>query len=64
MVTEELELAEFFQSDGVSEVNVGRGGIHAKLDAERSPELELFQQFLFGKNIGGAGSELGELLFG
>ena len=64
MVAEELELAEFFEGHGVAEVDVRRGGIDAELDPQRAAEAEFFQQFLFGKHLGGASGELGELVFG
>ena len=47
-MAEELKLAEFFQRDGMAEVDVRRGGIDAELDAQRAAETEFFQQFLFG----------------
>ncbi len=64
LVTEELELAELFQGDGVAEVDVGRRGIDAELDAQRAAEAEFFEQLLFGKDLGGSGDKMGELLFG
>ncbi len=37
LVAEVLELAHFAEDDGVAEVEVGGGGVHAELDAELSP---------------------------
>ena len=63
-MAEQLELAELLQRHGVSEVDVRRGGIDAEFHAQRTPEPEFFEQFLFGQDLGGSGGEMGELLFG
>jgi len=36
-----------FNGNGVSEVDIGSGGVYSKLDAERAPKLELFLEFFF-----------------
>ena len=63
LMAEQLELAELFQSHRVAEVNVRRGGIDAQLDPQRAAEAKFFQKLFFRENFGGAGCQLGELLF-
>ncbi len=62
-MAKELELAEFFQSDGVAEMDVWRGGIDSKFDAQRAAEFEFFQEFFFREDFGGSSGEVRELLF-
>jgi hypothetical protein len=64
LVAEELKLAELLKRDRVAEVDVWRGGIDSEFDAERAAKAEFFQEFFFGKDLGGAGGELGKLVFG
>ena len=63
-MAESLKLAELFKHDGMSEVDICGGGIETELDAEWATEPEFFEEFLFGKDLGGAGSEQCELVFG
>lgn len=62
LVAELLELAEFFEDDGVTEVDVWGGGIDAEFDAEWAVEGKFFAEFFFGENGGGAGEEDAELV--
>lgn len=64
LVAEVLELAELAEDDGVAEVDVGCGGVHAELDAEgfavAGGFFELMLQFGVGVGMLAAGEELGE----
>ncbi len=61
LVAQILELAHFSEDDGVTEVKVGSGGIHAEFDAELTAGaggvFEAFLQFLGGIDVVGAGEE-------
>ncbi len=46
-----LQLAHLVEQHGVSQVQVGRGGIEARLDAQRATQLELFDQFGFEQQL-------------
>ena len=46
-----LELAHLAQRHRVAEMQIGAGGIHAKLDVERLAPLELLQKLLLGNDV-------------
>ena len=60
-VAEILELAELLEDDREAEVDVGRGGVDAQLDAERPAELQLPLEPPVGQAIDGVPSEPGGL---
>ena len=43
-MAELLKVAQLADEHGVAEVQVGRGGVEAGLDAQRTPELEPLEQ--------------------
>jgi len=47
-----LELADFGQHEGVTEMQVGSGGVEAKFDAERPTRGEFLGELLSGVNVG------------
>ena len=53
-MAEVLELAHLAQGHGVAEVQVGAGGVNAKLDVERHATLELLAKLGLGHDLGGA----------
>ena len=63
-MSELLELAEFFETDGETEVDVGRGGINAEFDVEGASEAQFCQKFVFGEDFCGASAKGFELGFG
>ena len=66
-VAEVLKMFEFAKDDGVAEMDVGRGGVHTEIDAQRRASLQrLFElrfQLRLGNDFGGAFFEVGELFF-
>ena len=60
-----LEMLQLAQDNGVAQVNIGRGGIDAEIDAQRLAGLrgllELGAQILFANDFRGAFAEIGEL---
>ena len=63
-MAEILELPELGETDGVAEVDVGRGGIDAELHAQRPPFLQLLDQLLARDDLGRAAREALELFGG
>ena len=61
-----LKMLEFAQHNGVAEMQIGRGGINAELDAQwfarGAGTFELRPEFLFANDFGGAFAQRGELL--
>lgn len=57
-MTEQLELAKFFESDRVPEMDVGCGWVDSEFDTQRSAEFEFFQEFFFREDFGGSGGKL------
>jgi hypothetical protein len=64
LMSELLELAEFFEADGEAEVDVGSGGIDAEFDVEGASEAQFCQKFVFGEDFCGASAKGFELGFG
>ena len=63
LVSKVLELAHLTQGDGVAEVEVGAGGIHAQLDVERHPALKLLAKLVHGHDLHGARRDDLQLFF-
>jgi hypothetical protein len=58
-VTRVLELAQLAEHDGVAEVDVGRRGVDAELDAQGAPELELALQLPLREHVDGVAEQVG-----
>ncbi len=56
-----LELPHLVQQHGVSQVQVGRGGIESGLDAQRTLLRQLADEFCLGQDFVGAALVLGQL---
>ena len=57
-----LELAELAQHDREAEVDVGRGGVDAELDAQRPAGGELAPEVVLGDEVDRAGADDAQLL--
>jgi hypothetical protein len=64
LVAEFLELSQFFDDQGVAEVDIGGGGIDAEFRPEGAIFAEFIEQLFIGDDLGGAFGEEIELLFG
>jgi hypothetical protein len=64
LMSQLLELAEFFETDGEAEVNVGSGGVDAEFDVEGASEAQFGEEFVFGEDFSGTAAESLELGFG
>ena len=60
-----LEVLELAQHDGMAEVQIGRGGIDAEVDAQGlacgARFFEFGAEFVFGNDLGGAAAQRGQL---
>jgi hypothetical protein len=50
-VAQILELAHLVEQDGMTEVEIGRGGIETGFDAQRSPRFKFLDQLGFDKKL-------------
>ena len=58
-----LEIAEFLESDGMAEMQVGRGGIHPELDPQGAAVAELRGQLIARNDFRRVQPQLQRLLF-
>ncbi len=61
VVPELLELPHLVEQHGVAEMQIRRGGIETRLDMQRFPALQFFDQLTFGEHFLRAALELGQL---
>jgi len=52
-VAQFLELAQFFNSHGMAQVNIRRGGVHTQLHAQGTAQLEALLQLFTADHDGG-----------
>ena len=53
LVAQFLELAQFFNSHGMAQVNIRRGGVHTQLHAQGTAQLEALLQLFTADHDGG-----------